>query len=75
MHQWPRLNGLVPASELATRVLGVAVALAEKCTLPEGGLVTARVLPGQLDKSPPVAILLPVVTESPAAVTPEVTVL
>ncbi len=31
--------------------------------------------PGQLDKSPPVAVLLLVVTESPAAVTLEVTVL
>ncbi len=51
------------------------MALTEKCTLPVGGLVTARVPPGRLDKSPSVAVLLPVVTESPAAVTPEITVL
>ena len=70
---WPK--GLVPTSELDTRVLGVAVALAEKCPLPVGGLVTAKAPPGGLDKCPPVAVLLPVVTESPAAVTWEVTVL
>ena len=70
---WPK--ELVPTSELDTRVLGVAVAFPEKCTLPEGGLVTAKVPPGQLDKSPPVAVLLPVVIASPAAVTLEVTAL
>ncbi len=47
---WP--NGLVPTSELVTRVLGVALAFVEKCTLPVA-----------------VGVLLPVVTESPAAVT------
>ncbi len=65
----------MPTSELDTHVLWVAVALAEKCPLPVGRLVAAKALPGWLDKSPPVAILLPVVTESPAAVTREITVL
>ena len=51
------------------------MALPEKSTLPEGGLMTAKVPPGRLDKSPPVAVLLPVVTASPAAVTLEVTAL
>ncbi len=63
----------MPTSELVTRVLGVALALVEKCTLPVGELVTARTPPGQLDSSPPVAILLLVVTESPTAVTLDVT--
>ena len=62
-------------SELDTRVLGVAVALPKKCPLPEDGPVTAKVPPGRLDKSPPVAVLLPVVITSPAAVTLEVTAL
>ena len=70
---WPK--GLVPTSELDTRVLGVALALPKKCPLPEGWLVTAKVPPGRLDKSPPAAVLLPVVTASPAAVTLEVTAL
>ena len=70
---WPK--GLVPTSELDTCILGVAVALPEKCSLPEGGLVTAKVPPGRLDKSPPAAVLLPVVTASPAAVTLEITAL
>ncbi len=65
----------MPTSELDTRVLGVALALAEKCPLPEDGLVTAKVPPGQLDKSPSMAVLLPVVIASPAAVTLEVAAL
>ena len=51
------------------------MALAEKCPLPVGGLVTAKAPPGWLDKSPTVAVSLPVVTESPEAVIREVTVL
>ena len=42
---------------------------------PVAGLVTARVPPGRLDRSPPLAVLLPVVTESHAAVTLDVTML
>ena len=67
---WPK--GLVPTSELDMRVLGVALALPKKCPLPEGGLVTAKVPPGRVDKSPLVAVLLPDVIASPAAVTLEV---
>ena len=37
--------------------------------------MTTKVPPGRLDKSPPAAVLLPVVTASPAAVTLEVTAL
>ena len=53
----------------------MALALVEECTLPVGELVTAKAPLGRLDKSPQMALLLPVVTESPADMTLDVTVL
>lgn len=47
----------------------------EEWTLVSVELVPAKALPGWLDKSPPVAVLLLVVTESPASVMLRVTLL
>ena len=65
----------MPRIRLDTRVLGVVAELPKKCPLPEDGPVTPKVPPSLLDKSPLVAVLLPVVITSPAAVTLEVAAL